>query len=151
MTWMQLGLLALGAYLLGAIPNGWLVGRLQGRDLLREGSRKTGSTNTLRVLGRPAAAAVFVGDLLKGALAVAAAGLLAWPDAGWRMLAEGVAGAAAIAGHNWSVWVRLLAGRWGGGRGLVPALGACLLIHPLIGALGVLGALAGVLLTHYMV
>ena len=148
---LQLALLALGAYLLGAIPNGLLVGRLRGRDLLREGSGKTGSTNTLRVLGRPAAAAVFAGDLLKGLIAVGVAGALAWPDAGWRDLAVGVAGAAAIAGHNWSVWVRLLAGRWAGGRGLVPALGALLLVHPLVAAAGVLAAVLGVALTRYMV
>ena len=39
--------------------------------------------------------------------------------------------------------VRLLAGRWGGGRGLVKALGAALLIHPLAGMVAVLGAALG--------
>src|SRR5690242_1046701 len=107
MAGLQLLLCALGAYLLGSIPSGLLVGRLRGRDLLREGSGKTGSTNTLRVLGRPAAAAVFGADLLKGLLAVALVALFAWPDADWRAAATGVAGAAVIAGHNWSLGVRL--------------------------------------------
>jgi signal transduction histidine kinase len=109
MVWVQLGVLLLGAYLLGAIPNGFLLGRLRGRNLLQQGSGKTGATNTMHVLGRRAAALVFLLDLVKGALAVLLARALPWPDPQWRDLAVGAAAAAAIIGHNWSLWVRLLA------------------------------------------
>ena len=143
MVWVQLGVLLLGAYLLGAIPNGFLLGRLRGHNLLQQGSGKTGATNTMHVLGRGPAALVFLLDLLKGALAVLLARALPWPDPQWGDLAVGAAAAAAIIGHNWSLWVRLLAGRWGGGRGLVTALGATLLIHPLAGLVAVLGAALG--------
>jgi len=121
MVWVQLGVLLLGAYLLGAIPNGFLLGRLRGHNLLQQGSGKTGATNTMHVLGRGPAALVFLLDLLKGALAVLLARALPWPDPQWGELA----------------------GRWGGGRGLVTALGATLLIHPLAGLVAVLGAALG--------
>ncbi|HET7081202.1 MAG TPA: glycerol-3-phosphate acyltransferase [Chloroflexia bacterium] len=148
MVWVQLVGLILGAYLIGAIPNGFLLGRLHGQNLLQQGSGKTGATNTMHVLGRRAAAVVFLLDLVKGALAVLLARALPWPDPQWRDLAVGAAAAAAIAGHNWSLWVRLLAGRWGGGRGLVTALGAALLIHPLAGLVALVGAALGFGLAH---
>ena len=39
MVWVQLGVLLLGAYLLGAIPNGFLLGRLRGRNCKRHQHR----------------------------------------------------------------------------------------------------------------
>lgn len=143
MVWVQLAALLLGAYLIGAIPNGFLLGRLRGKNLLQQGSGMIGTANTMGVLGPGAAALVFLLDLVKGALAVLLARALPWPDPQWRDLAVGAAAATAIAGHNWSLWVRLLAGRWGGGRGLVTALGAALLIHPLAGLVALLGAALG--------
>mgnify|MGYP003694156849 CR=1 FL=1 len=44
--------LALGAYLIGSIPSGYLVGRIKGVDLRKVGSGNIGATNALRVLGR---------------------------------------------------------------------------------------------------
>ena len=143
MVWVQLAALLLGAYLIGAIPNGFLLGRLRGKNLLQQGSGMIGTANTMGVLGPGAAAVVFLLDLVKGALAVFLARALPWPDPQWHDLAVGGAAAAAIAGHNWSLWVRLLAGRWGGGRGLVTALGAALLIHPLAGLVALVGAALG--------
>src|SRR5947208_3374417 len=105
MAWLQLVLLALIAYMVGAVPNGLVVGRLLGHDLLREGSGKLGATNTIRVLGRPAGVAVFALDLAKGLLAGLLPRLVAWPDPAWADLALGATGAAVIAGHNWSLWV----------------------------------------------
>ena len=63
-----IGLLAL-AYLLGAVPTGALVARAYGVDLTQYGSRRTGATNALRVLGKKAGVVVLVGDALKGLLA----------------------------------------------------------------------------------
>lgn len=60
------------AYLIGAIPFGYLVGRLRGVNLFAAGSGNIGATNAARVLGRPLGVLVFVLDFLKGALPVAA-------------------------------------------------------------------------------
>ena len=45
--------IALGAYLIGSIPSGHLVGRLKGVDLRKEGSGNIGATNVGRALGKP--------------------------------------------------------------------------------------------------
>src|SRR4051812_28895107 len=100
MEYAQLGLLVVGAYLLGAVPGGVLIGLAMGRNLLEHGSGKTGATNTLRTLGLPAGVAVFLFDVAKGALSVLAARLIAWPGAPWMEIAMGSAGVAAIVGHN---------------------------------------------------
>lgn len=149
--WLQLGLLVVGAYLLGAIPNGLLVGRLAGRNLLHHGSGKTGTANTLATLGRPAAVAVFALDLIKGLLVVLIARFLSWPNDAWLYIAMSSAASSAIVGHNWSVWVRLLSGKWGGGRGIVTALGAMLIVHPLVVLAAIIGAALALAVSRYMV
>jgi glycerol-3-phosphate acyltransferase PlsY len=129
-----------------------LVGMLMGRNLLMLGSGKTGTANSMSVLGRPAAVAVFALDLLKGVVVVALARLLTWPNEMWLDLAIGGAGSATIAGHNWSLWVRLFTGKWGGGRGIVTAIGAMLTVQPLaVAAAVVFGALAFIVSRHVVV
>lgn len=67
---MQTAMLLVLAYLLGSIPSGVWIGKLFFHKDIREyGSGNTGTTNTFRVLGRPAGAIVFLMDLLKGTLA----------------------------------------------------------------------------------
>ncbi|HKP53897.1 MAG TPA: glycerol-3-phosphate acyltransferase [Chloroflexia bacterium] len=149
--WLQLTLIIAGAYLIGAIPGGLLVGMIMGRNLLEGGSGKTGTANALSVLGRPAAIAVFALDLIKGVAAVLLARLLSWPNEAWLAVAMGLAASAAIVGHNWSVWVRLLAGRWGGGRGIVTALGAMLTVQPLVILAAVLAGITVLAMTRYVV
>ena len=101
-------------YLLGAIPSGQIVGALSGGvDLSQYGSGKTGATNALRTLGWGAAAAVFLGDLAKGLVAVLVANLLL-PHQPW---AELVGGFAAVIGHNWSIYIGFK-----GGRGVVVSM-----------------------------
>lgn len=128
---------------MGAVPGGLLLGMLLGRNLLEHGSGKIGTANTMNVLGRGAAVVVFAFDLIKGIAAVALADIPYWPGSHWHALAMGGAASAAIAGHNWSLWVRLFTGKWGGGRGIVTAIGAMLTIQPpAVAAAIVFGALA---------
>jgi acyl phosphate:glycerol-3-phosphate acyltransferase len=49
MTWL---LIAILSYLIGSIPNGYLVARSQGVDIRQQGSRNIGATNVLRVMGK---------------------------------------------------------------------------------------------------
>jgi acyl phosphate:glycerol-3-phosphate acyltransferase len=139
-----------GGYLVGAIPSGLLISRMIGRDPLTEGSGKTGATNTLRTSGPAAGIAVAALDIAKGALVVWAVRSIAWPDDAWAGLAVGAAAAAAIIGHNWSVWVRLIAGKWGGGRGILTALGAVVTISPLVALVAFLLGVVVLALTRYM-
>ncbi|MCX6022378.1 MAG: glycerol-3-phosphate 1-O-acyltransferase PlsY [Chloroflexi bacterium] len=108
-------LVAVAAYLAGAVPTGLLVGLLfLGVDPRQHGSGKTGATNILRVGGMKASAAVYVLDFLKGLLPVLLARQIAGPGA-----AEIVAALAALVGHNWSVFVGFT-----GGRGIATGTGA---------------------------
>ena len=68
MTSPVTGLLAIViAYLLGAIPFGYLLTRLTtGKDVRSHGSGNIGATNVLRAAGRGAAIATLVLDMAKG-------------------------------------------------------------------------------------
>ncbi|QOJ15643.1 MAG: glycerol-3-phosphate 1-O-acyltransferase PlsY [Planctomycetia bacterium] len=73
---MTLLLLALGAYLIGAIPFGLLLGRLRGVDVRQHGSRNIGATNVGRVLGRKWGFLCLGLDVIKGLIPALAAGYL---------------------------------------------------------------------------
>ena len=119
---MTLGAVALVAlaYLGGAIPFGYLAGRLSGIDIRTHGSGNTGATNVWRALGPRVGFPVFVLDLLKG-FVPAAIGL----HLGGAGLAV-IAGAAAIIGHTWPVFLG-----FGGGKGVATAGGVGLAVAPL--------------------
>ncbi len=120
-------------YLLGSIPFGVLIGRRSARvDIRRYGSGKMGATNVLRAAGRKAAVAVASLDLLKGMLAVVFAGLIVGRGylvvgdfALGALVAQVTAALAAIAGHNWSVFLRFR-----GGRGVATFFGGLVALCP---------------------
>jgi glycerol-3-phosphate acyltransferase PlsY len=117
------------AYLLGSLPAGYLLGRLWGIDVLQRGSGRTGGSNVFRAIGIVPALLTGAIDIGKGALAVWLAGRLCSYQA-----AEVLAGAAAILGHNYSVFLRFR-----GGAGVATSLGALAAIHlPAAVALAVL-------------
>jgi glycerol-3-phosphate acyltransferase PlsY len=136
--------IALLAYLIGAVPIGAIVAHFQGVDIRQHGSGKTGTTNVLRTIGRRAAALVLLGDFLKGSIAVWAGQFIAGASApgasvSWLddrvsviTLASAIAASAAIIGHVWSVYLRIVTGKWSGGRGVATALGAMLAFNPWI-------------------
>ena len=67
---MKIIILMIIAYLLGSIPSGVWIGKLfYQKDIRQFGSGNTGTTNTFRVLGKPAGTVVLLMDILKGTLA----------------------------------------------------------------------------------
>lgn len=113
-------------YFLGAIPIGIFAGRaFAGIDPREAGSRNIGFTNVLRVAGKAAGIVTLIGDMGKGALAVYLARVLLGPSANDLILA---AGAAAILGHMFPVFLRFK-----GGKGVATALGVLLAAEPPIG------------------
>jgi glycerol-3-phosphate acyltransferase PlsY len=110
------------AYLVGAIPVGYLVGRAFGiSDIRRHGSGNIGATNVLRSVGRLPAVLTLVGDILKGAGAVALAAV--WSGGDRR--AAAAAAVAVIVGNCWSVFLGFR-----GGKGAATGLGAFLALAP---------------------
>ena len=105
-------------YLFGSIPVGYLIGRLHGVNLLESGSGRTGGTNVLRAAGLPAATFTILGDALKGVIPTYIAANLAEVGLIQPWLAA-LVGAAAVLGHNHSIFLKFR-----GGAGGVTALGA---------------------------
>ena len=129
------------AYVLGSVPWGFLVVRLfHGVDVREHGSGRTGTSNVLRTGGLKSAALVLLLDLSKGALAVLLAKVVSGDAA-----ANVTAGLLVLVGHNWSLFLGLK-----GGRGIMPAAGAVLVISPIALALCVLAWAATALLTKYV-
>ncbi len=129
------------AYVLGSVPWGFLVVRLfHGVDVTEYGSGRTGTSNVLRTGGLKSAALVLVLDLSKGALAVLLAKVVSDTPS-----AEVTAGLLALAGHNWSMFLGFK-----GGRGIMPAAGAVLIISPIALALCVLAWAVTARLSRYV-
>lgn len=118
----KIAALLLFSYLAGGIPTGYLVvKRLYGYDIRTRGSGNPGTANVYRNAGAlPGAITLFV-DALKGYLPVCL-GLHLYPDS--RGLAIGL-GAAAIVGHNWTVFLRFK-----GGKGVATSAGVFLALMP---------------------
>jgi glycerol-3-phosphate acyltransferase PlsY len=102
------------AYLLGSFPSGFLMARLWGVNVLASGSGRTGGTNVLRSAGVVPAVLTGLLDVGKGVLAVWLAGVLTG-----SAVAQVLAGAAVVLGHNHSVFLRFR-----GGAGVGTSLGA---------------------------
>jgi glycerol-3-phosphate acyltransferase PlsY len=110
------------AYLIGALPSSYVIGKVfHGIDLREHGSGNLGATNAFRVLGVKSAAPVVILDVAKGFVP-------AWFFAGaaglgfsWTL----AFGAAAIVGHMFSVWVRFK-----GGKGMATSAGVFLGLAP---------------------
>jgi len=110
------------AYLIGAIPFGYLVVRLTtGRDVRDEGSGNIGATNVLRTTGRGPAIATLVLDIAKGFAAVWLAGWLTDGSYNWMALAA----LAVMAGHAYPVFLH-----FGGGKSVATFIGAFLYLTP---------------------
>jgi acyl phosphate:glycerol-3-phosphate acyltransferase len=111
-----------GAYLVGAVPVGWLVARAFGvSDIRRHGSGNIGATNVLRTLGWLPAIVSLLGDVLKGYVAVALAARVTQGDP----VAVALATVAAVVGNCWSVFLGFR-----GGKGVATGLGALLRLVP---------------------
>jgi len=110
----------LAAYLIGSIPVGLVIGKLKGVDIRQYGSGKTGTTNVLRNIGTKYAVIALIADILKGVIAVIIA-RYTLDSPYWEMGAA----FAAIAGHNWSIFIKFQ-----GGRGVATAGGGLYVMQP---------------------
>lgn len=124
---MHTALLALAAYLIGAIPFGLLIGLARGVDVRRFGSRNIGATNVGRVLGRKWGYLCLALDILKGlgptltARFLLVEGELSEGES-LRWLAVALA---TVLGHVFPVYLRFR-----GGKGVATTIGATLGIYP---------------------
>jgi acyl phosphate:glycerol-3-phosphate acyltransferase len=114
-------LLLVVAFFMGSFPSGLLLARLvTGEDVRRLGSGNIGASNVARTAGFKVGAAVAVVDVVKGMLPVIF-GL--WAAQSHVVLA--LIALAAVAGHNFSVFLRFR-----GGKGVATSLGVTLVLAP---------------------
>jgi len=115
-------LVCLGAYLLGAVPFGYVIYRLRyGKDIRAEGSGNIGATNVSRNAGPVAGIVTLLLDFAKGWVAVFAARQLTDGDP-WVVA---LAALAAVVGHVFPVYLRFR-----GGKGVATAIGVFLGMAP---------------------
>jgi glycerol-3-phosphate acyltransferase PlsY len=163
------------AYLFGSTPTGYLAGKLlKGIDIREHGSKSTGATNVLRILGKWPALAVLLVDVLKGAAAIVFARwfypwFYTWPSVTppaaldlqtlmpWAVC---LAGLAVLLGHGRSIWLNftggksaatglgvLLAMSWPVGLGAAMVFGVVLTIFRIVSLSSMLAALTAIALS----
>lgn len=125
MSRMEWLFVALGAYLVGSFPSGFVIGRARGVDLRREGSGNIGATNALRVLGRKWGYLCFALDIGKGVLAVALARVAAARLGIDPTHAAILAAVAVLIGHTFPVWLGFK-----GGKGIATSGGIAIALFP---------------------
>lgn len=131
------------AYLLGAIPFGYLVIRLSaGKDIRTIGSGNIGATNVLRAGKKWQGILTLVLDIGKGYLAVAGARWALGPDApGWITAAAFMA----LLGHIFTVFLHFR-----GGKGAAVAFGSYLAFTPWAALTTVTVFIVAIALTRYV-
>jgi acyl phosphate:glycerol-3-phosphate acyltransferase len=119
---MMPALALVAAYLIGAIPFGFLLVKWKtGADIRASGSGNIGATNVLRTTGWKTGAATLLLDIAKGYFAVWLAGRLADGSETWMAAAA----LAVMAGHAFPVF---LGGK--GGKAVASFVGAYLCLTP---------------------
>ena len=137
---LQLIFSALLGYLLGSLSFSIILSRLRYQDdIRRHGSGNAGMTNTLRTYGKGAGAVVFVGDFLKGSLAVLLGQLIGGEAGGY------LAGFFVVIGHLFPVFFGFR-----GGKGVATAAGMILMMDPPTLLVLLVPFVLIILLTRYM-
>ena len=140
-------ILAVLAYLLGAIPNGFLIAKAKGIDIRKVGSGNIGATNVYRSVSKKLGLLTFALDAVKGAVPAIwfpklAAGCGGGTTPSWLPL---LFGGLAIVGHTWPVYLKFK-----GGKGVATSAGALIAIAPAATGVGVLCWFITLVTTRYM-
>jgi len=138
---MNMILTILFGYLLGSISTGVVLSKLFAKtDIRTQGSGNAGTTNMLRILGRKMALLTFVGDMLKGIIAVFIGKALVGGDLGGVV---GVVGA--VLGHYYPLYFGFK-----GGKGIATSFGSLLFVFPIQALIAFTVFLILVAVTHYV-
>ena len=131
----------LGAYLVGSVPFGYLIGRMRGVDVRTVGSKNIGATNVYRTVGKGWGLLAFLCDFLKGLLPTLAARLL-FPEMHNLALAVGVS---CVVGHTLTCFMKFK-----GGKGVATAFGMLVALVPALVGVAFLIFVVTVLISHYI-
>jgi len=116
------------AYLLGSIPWGIVLTRVfTSVDIRQQGSGNIGTTNVSRVAGSTLGLLTFLGDVLKGAVPVYLALILAGKNQGTGDLLPAMVALATFFGHLYPLFMKFK----GGGKGVATCAGCFVVLSPL--------------------
>jgi glycerol-3-phosphate acyltransferase PlsY len=120
---------ALAGYVLGSLPFGYIVAKVQGVNIFEQGSKSPGATNIRRVIGTRSALLVLALDAIKGAAAAAASLYITMPaGSSLPAILLGYVGLAfAIVGHSFSCFTKFR-----GGKGVATAAGGLVVLMPVV-------------------
>ncbi|MCS6955046.1 MAG: glycerol-3-phosphate 1-O-acyltransferase PlsY [Candidatus Calescibacterium sp.] len=127
------------AYFLGSIPTGYIIGKLKGLDITKEGSGNIGMANVFRTLGPKYGALVLILDALKGFIPTYISIKL-----DFTILFVLIVGITSILGHIFTVFLKFK-----GGKGVATSLGVVLAISPTLAISSFLVWLITVIVTRY--
>jgi acyl phosphate:glycerol-3-phosphate acyltransferase len=150
MTYVWIGLLMLLSYFLGSIPSGLIIGKVfKNVDIRQFGSKNTGATNAIRVLGFRYGIFAFVFDMLKGALVILIVFLIG--DTSLYLVGEqqinisSIYGMVAVLGHVFPIYINFK-----GGKAVATSAGMIFAIEPLVAFLVIIIFLVMFLKTRYV-
>lgn len=128
------------SYLIGSVSAAYLVcKKYYGLDIRKYGSGNPGTTNVLRVVGKKAAAIVYVADFMKGFL-VALIAKLIWGDAMGLFC-----GLFVIIGHDWSLFLN-----FNGGKGIATSMGVAFALAPKAAVFSTVVGIIAIAATRYV-
>lgn len=139
-------LVAAIAYLLGCISTGTLIANAQGVDIRSKGSKNTGASNVLRVMGLKSGLVTFLGDFLKATLACWL-GSLILPGSTFGIVGYGtmLGGLFVVLGHNWPVFFHFK-----GGKGVACSAAVIFFVNPLLGIISIVICVAVIAITRFI-
>jgi glycerol-3-phosphate acyltransferase PlsY len=117
-VWLEFIIFIVISYLFGSIPASYLVGRLRGMDMRKQGTGQVGAGNLWRTTSRTLGLAVGIFDFFKGVIMVLIARRVGL-DPGLQLSV----GLAVVIGHNWPVFLK-----FHGGRGIATCLGIIIIM-----------------------
>ena len=143
---MPYALAIIFAYLIGSVNFSVIISKkFAGFDLREKGSGNAGTTNTLRTVGKKAALATLLLDILKGVVAIGIAIFLGkyMKDVYSPEVLVQLAGIFVILGHTFPIFFGFR-----GGKGIATSLGVLLVINWQIGLICLTFAVALMILTR---
>ncbi|MBQ3181333.1 MAG: glycerol-3-phosphate 1-O-acyltransferase PlsY [Clostridia bacterium] len=138
----------IAAYLIGSINTSIIISKIKRNDIRTHGSGNAGATNTLRVMGKAAAAGVVIGDVLKAFLAAILASLVAgWFNIGYpeNLILKYLALASVVIGHNFPLYFGFR-----GGKGIVTSVAVMFVIDWRIASIVLGVGIIAIVLTRYV-
>lgn len=139
---------AILGYLIGSVNSSIILSKIKKNDIRKHGSGNAGATNTLRVMGKGAAALVVLGDALKAVVSI----LLAYfitikigEGVETATYAKYIAALFTVLGHNFPVFFGFR-----GGKGIITSVAVIFMLDPRVGIIVLTVGVLLIVLTRYV-